>query len=211
MKKIYLRLLILLSIILFLILFLIIFVNHHHNSAQNDIFEASQNNDNYISTTTEKGRKIIDSATGFNFLLPKDWKLETIKNSMTIMAFSSSTYIEENPELKCRIIFQSSKIPSGKHYKLEDLKKTVQRKITENYPRAYNIIFNPMTVNHCPALQTSFEFKNADSFHKFLIIDILDDNNLFDFSGIFLNLKNKNQETICRNGMNRAIQSITLE
>jgi len=208
MKKIHLKLLFFILIVFFGLI--VVFLSLPSSKHGNDIFEGSRNNRDYFSTTTHQGKKIVDSSTGFNFLLPKDWEAQKISKSMVVMTFSSTTYSKENPQMKCRIVFQSSRLPSDKSYDLKTLKDDMQKNISENYPKAQNVRFNTIEMAGYPALQADFEFRNANSFDKFFIIDMHEKNNLFDFSGIFSNLGDKDQEMICEKGIKQIIEEATL-
>lgn len=202
---------ILLSTILFFI-FIAVLIFHHYKSfsySNDSIFDKSRNNESYSSTTTEQGERVVDSSTGFSFLLPRDWEIEKISRTMVILAFSSSTYAKENPESRCKIVFQSSKLSPQQHYNLDDIKDIIQEKIAQTYPKATNLVFATATIGNNTALETSFEFRNANSFDRFIITDVFSKGNLFDFSGLFLNLGNEKQGVLCQKGMEQILKTIS--
>ena len=213
MKKFYLKILIASFIILVLVFLVVVFLNRYHyrrnNNVQNNIFDKSQSNTGYYSTSTKDGERIVDPSTDFSFLVPNGWNITKIAKSMVILSFSPIQHSKNNDsEDECRIIFQSSKIPSSNKYNLNTVKNYIQKTIVNSYPKFYKLKFVTSTLSGYEAIQVSFNSDNTKDSDEIFIIDILKQNNLFDFSGLFSGAISQTQKNICENSTHNIIKTI---
>ena len=153
-----------------------------------------------------QGKQIIENKeAGLRFEVPDGWEITKISETMAIVS-TKEGFLQENSEEKSICSVAVTAGITDKKVSIEQVKESIKKDINQIYfpiKEDYKIV----NIFGCSAIRTSFE---TEAFNHFVLVDMLVEHKIFDFSGIFGNPGDENLEK-CVKGLDDILSTVSIE